>query len=59
MSDQPWRVGNHQPRNIYRGDEYVAVVLGDDTLAGVRAREIVAVLNRAESDADFRAWGLP
>ncbi len=52
MSEQPWRVGNHQARNIYRGDQYVMVVVGDDALAGVRAREIVAVLNHAEAEAD-------
>jgi hypothetical protein len=62
MSEQPWRVGNHQARNIYRGDSYVAVVVGDDALAGVRAREIVAILNRAEApvvDHDTWADGIP
>lgn len=26
MSDQTYRVGNHQPRNLYRGNEYIGVM---------------------------------
>lgn len=58
MSEQPWRVDEDEARNIYREGEYVAVVLGDEALAGFRAREMVAVLNYAEQRASvIGRWG--
>lgn len=40
-----WRVGRHQPRNVYRGDEFVAVVIGPDDEAGGRAAYIAEAVN--------------
>lgn len=46
MSD--WRVGHHQARNIYWGEEFVMVVVGEEQVANQRARAIVAALNDVE-----------
>lgn len=43
-----WRVGRHQARNVYWGEEFVFVVVGEQAQAGSRARAIVAALNDAE-----------
>lgn len=64
MSEQQWRVVEDSMHNVclYRGDERVAVVLGGADLAEVRAREIIAVLNRADAptvDHDTWADGIP
>jgi hypothetical protein len=40
-----WRVGNHQPRNIYYDNHFVAVTLGCDTQAAVQAAGICTILN--------------
>jgi hypothetical protein len=37
-----YRVGNHQARNVYRGDEYIGVMFSADDAALV-----VAILNKA------------
>jgi hypothetical protein len=38
-----YRVGHHQPRNVYRGDEYIGVMFSPEDAA-----KVVAALNRAE-----------
>lgn len=48
MSEQ-WRVGRHQPRNVYRGDEFVAVMVGEDEWAYALAEQIVQAMNEQES----------
>lgn len=40
-----YRQGSHQPRNIYDGDEMIAVVIGEVNDATVRAQHIVRALN--------------
>ena len=43
-----YRVGNHQPQNIYRDDQYIGVMFDPETAA-----EIVAAMNeRDRDDAD-------
>lgn len=44
----PWRVGRHQPRNVYRGDEFVAVMVGEDEWAYALAEQIVRAMNDQE-----------
>jgi hypothetical protein len=44
-----WRVGNHNPRNLYIGDEHVAVTVGDNVAAGALAHRIVAAMNHTEN----------
>lgn len=41
-----YRVGNHQPQNLYRGDEYIGVMFDPADAALVRD-----VLNRVEPEA--------
>ena len=50
-----WRVGRHQARNIYWGEEFVMVVVGEEQAAGQRARALVAVLNDAEEQTRTEA----
>lgn len=59
MSEGAWRVGNPQSRNIYRGDNYVAVVVGDDYRASQQARLIVDALNYVENRTGLPLDGSP
>lgn len=47
-----WRVGNHQPRNIYLDDEFAAVCIGPDDIATDLALVICEALNRVQAEAD-------
>lgn len=53
-----WRVGRHQPRNIYYDDEFVAVAIGDAALAADVALIICAALNRVEADMKSKSDGI-
>lgn len=43
---RPWRVGNHQPQNLYRGEEYMGVMFNPEV-----ARFIVEAMNADLSSA--------
>lgn len=49
-----WRVGAHNPRNFYRSDLPLNIVVtgGDDIAAGAMAHRIVAAMNHAEALAE-------
>jgi hypothetical protein len=41
-----YRVGNHQPQNVYRGDQYIGVLF-----SAADAALVVATLNRPQPEA--------
>ena len=46
MSDEKgWRVGRHQPRNIYADGQFVLVALGPDDEAAALAAHVCATMN--------------
>lgn len=47
----PWRVGRKVPRNLYRGDEPIAMLATPATAAAM-----VALLNFAEGCFDSPGW---
>lgn len=47
-SEPLWRVGNHQPRNIYRDNVQVAVTVGPED----EAAELAARICKAMNDMD-------
>lgn len=50
--DRPrYRVGNHQPQNIYDGNAYIGVMFSPD-----HAARVVAALNAAEGRAAGEKW---
>lgn len=49
MTAGPWRVGRHQPRNLYHAGDFVGVFVGAEEVAEEIAAEVVAVLNEAEA----------
>lgn len=44
-----YRVGNHQPQNVYRDDRYIGVMFSPETAA-----EVVATMNDRYALAEFR-----
>lgn len=47
-----WRVGNHQPRNIYLDNEFAAVCIGPADVAADLALVICEALNRVTAEAE-------
>jgi hypothetical protein len=45
-----WRVGRHQPRNIYYDNNVVAVTVGSDNHSAIHAAIICATLNKHEAE---------
>jgi len=58
--DEPrWRVGRHQPRNIYRNNREVAVAVGPDEEAAQVAEMLCAAANYVEAELFARLHGIP
>lgn len=46
MTGSPrWRVGTHQPHNVYENDVHVAVCLGEPKKAAIMAQRICDSMN--------------
>lgn len=49
-----WRVGNHQPRNIYVDNEFVAVAIGPSDEAAELAQRFCLAMNKDENEIEQR-----
>lgn len=57
--DTTWRVGRHNPRNLYIGNQHVAVTVGADEQARDLAERIAAAMNHTESGHCPHIWRQP